>query len=259
MTIETWPNSPRIQDAFDRLSQIPEGREIVALLKTHNIELSIDNNYARSATTSVNMSIKDARYRYGKMSIVFGNLPDGNLIQALVHEAQHLRQHLCGLVNPTAIVDEEQIKLLHRFLEADAQTIATDIAFKLKQLGDETPWIAAQQVGYSDMCNAYEHAYRQDNSSINNGRAMAAAFNAWFGSDERLKHYDSDTETVHIPFLQRLLKTNTAHGLQGGHLKSAWYKAIGNIGKRPFNYLDQTGAAVKSPSYTRLIPHADKI
>lgn len=255
MTIETWPNSPRIKDAFDRLSKIAEGKEIVDLLTSLGVELIIDTSYPQSATTTVSMSVKNREYTYGKMSIKFGDLPDGNLIQAIVHEAQHIRQHIAQLVNPYVVVPDDQMKMLHRCLEADAQTVATDIAFKLKFAGDDTPWLAAQQVGYADMCEAYEDAYNNDPCSIETGMAMRAAFDAWFSSDDRLKSYDQDTENVHIPFIKTLMDTNPEHGLRKGSLRNEWYKAIGRVAQRPFNYLKKSAAKdISAPYYKRFLP-----
>ena len=178
----------RIQGILDRLKKAPEGAAVVEFIKQNNIVFSLEedqDNYASS--TAIIIGIKDGIYTYkNPLVILRESLSDDNLTQAIVHEVGHLKQHLQGVGNPDRILSEDQYILFYRAAEADAQAWATQVAWGLKQAGDEAPWKAAKDVGYADICDAYEKAVLFDPSSATDGRARREAFDAWFARDSRL-------------------------------------------------------------------------
>lgn len=207
---ENWPEDPRLQKAVATLSRIPAGREIVQMLRDKNICLTCNDAYAGSATTFVTVSkIEKGTFKYSHLGIHFGALPEGNMIQALVHEATHIRQHLEQRGYPPYLATDAQYKAHARALEAEAQAAATDIAWQLKNAGiTDDAWAAVKQVGYADVAAAYEQA------AANGGQAREAARSAWYKNTARLSGYDADITNHLIPYYRNLLSANAKHGLR---------------------------------------------
>jgi len=200
--------APEIRAALDTLARIPQGRAIVNMLRDNSIYLSRNAGYTGSATTFVSVEkIKNGRVTYSHLGIHFGALPAGNMVQALVHEAVHIRQHLEQRGYPDRILSQRDHIAFARAQEAEAQAQATHIAWQLKQAGYPNAYTAVKQVGYGDIAQAYEGALGTGKDPVKAAKA------AWYNNPTRLANYDADIKNHLIPYFKGLLKNNPGHGL----------------------------------------------
>lgn len=235
-------SSARLESIFQRLSTVPEGKQIVDFLKTNGIAIVFKSKGVNFAASNVIISrVKNGHIHYGNCSIMLNeNLNDDNLLQSLVHEAQHMRHHLAGLGNPDFWPDsEEEHCLLRRIQEADAQATATYITYILKQQGDSGPYNEVLQTDYAPMCHAFEAACKNTPDALHNGTATRAAFDKWFDSEYQTRFYDRDTVLNHIPFLKGQLWAYPDHGLKEKALTEEWIVKIGALA--PVNYMTLPG------------------
>ncbi len=232
----------RIAGILARLSKAPEGREVVDFLKNSGVKIELQDdpiNWAASTLTIID--VKDGVYSYKDPVIILKkDLPDDNMLQAIIHESQHLRQHLSGVGNPDRILTPEQYILFYRASEADAQAACTLVTWKLKRAGDDGPWQEAGRVGYQDICNAFEKIVGEDPSSLDDGRAKRAAFDAWFDNPARLAGYNKATIDHMIPFLQAGRAIFKDHGMPEAPLDAGWPQKLHAASPAP--YLLQDGA-----------------
>lgn len=235
------PHAARIDDILARLASVSEGYEIVTFLNDQKIEICFEENTLAAASSSLVIDrIEEGKYIYAGRKIILGNgLDDDNIAQALVHEAQHMRHHMNDLGNPDMLLSLEDHKLFRAVQEVDAQAAAIDVTFKMKLAGDTGPYEKTAEIGYEDMCRAYEAAYEADPQSIYDGRAKRAAFEAWFTKASRVEHYDRDTENLHEKVIENLCAKSKSHGLSAGALESDWVKRIGALSG--VNYLNLPG------------------
>ena len=246
--------SRRIGDAMSRLANLPEGQRILSSLSQNNVNVELDTTYPGSATCLATIAeVRSGRYAYKSLSQKFGDLPDGNLVQAMIHETEHIDQHAAGILIPPALLNEEDHMLWQRILEADAQAEATHVSFLMHLRGDKTPFIAVHGVGYTDMAQAYENAYARDQGAICNGTAKRAAFDAWFSNDFRVAAYDRDTQKHLIPYINDLLQKNPDHGLPSGTLKKEWVQTMGCLAGCA-NYLNHGPDVLTDPYYRQNLP-----
>lgn len=243
----------RVRRLFDRLSRAPEGEAVVAFLKAAGVRIELQENpYNWAASTLTITKIENGLYSYEKPVIILKeSLSDDNLLQAIVHEAGHLNQHLSRTGNPDRILSEEQCILFYRVAEADAQALAAETAWALKQAGDPGPWEAAKFVGYGDICDAYEKAVTEDPSAVSGGRAKRAAFDAWFGNPERLAGYNQATVEGMIPFLEKGREIFKGHGLAEKPLDGGWLAKLDAAAIRPYLRLAGFRDILADPWYAR--------
>jgi hypothetical protein len=162
------------------------------------------------------------------------SLSDDNLLQAIVHESQHLRQHLSGTGNPDRILTMDEYILFYRAAEADAQAACTLVTWKLKEAGDAGPWKMAGEVGYQDICDAFEKLATNDPAAVNDGRAQRAAFDAWFENPARLASYNRATADFMVPFLEKGRDIFKNHGMTEGRLDVSWLKKLNAASSTPY-------------------------
>ena len=243
----------RIQTILDRLKKAPEGAAVVDFIKQNNIVFSLEedkDNYASS--TAIIIAIKDGIYEYkNPLVILRESLSDDNLAQAIVHEVGHLRQHLGKVGNPDRILSQDQYILFYRAAEADAQAWATQVAWALKQQGDAGPWQAAKDVGYADICDAYEKTVMEDPSSASDGRARREAFDAWFAKDSRLAGYNRSTADRMISFLEKGREIFKSHGMEQKPLDATWLKKLESCTPDMYLHLDGYRDPLTDPFYSR--------
>lgn len=233
----------RIQRIVDRLKKTPEGEAVVDFIKHNNVVFEIaeaPSNWAASTATII--GIKNGVYEYkDPMVVLKENLTDDNFVQAIVHEIGHLNQHLQKVGNPDRILTKEEYILFYRVAEAEAQAWATEVAWSLKEAGDPGPWQAAKNVGYHEICDAYEMAVKNDPTAVADGRARRIAFDTWFEDEGRLAYYNKATTDDMIPFLEHgREKIFTTHGMSEGKLDDSWIKKIENCSS-PTPYLHHPG------------------
>ncbi|TNE32235.1 MAG: hypothetical protein EP349_02145 [Alphaproteobacteria bacterium] len=234
-------HAARCDDILARLATVSEGYDMVTFLNDHKIEICFEKDALFEAASSLTIDrIENGKFIYVEAKIILNeSLHDDNIAQALVHEAQHMRHHMNDLGNPNRLLSLEDHQLFRAMQEADAQATAIDVTFKLKLAGDGGPYEKTAEIGYDDMCRAYEAAYEADPQSIYDGRAKRAAFDVWFTKPSRVRHYDSDTENLHEKVIENLCAESENHGMEDGLLKKKWAKKIGTLSG--VNYLDLPG------------------
>lgn len=230
----------RIAGILERLGRVPEGRELVAFLEKNAVSIDLQEdpaNWAASTLTITN--IENGIYSYVSPVIILKkDLSDDNLLQAIVHESQHLHQHLKGVGNPDRILSQEEYILFYRAAEADAQAACTYITWKLKENGDEGPWKEAGRVGYQDICDAFAATVAADPVSLEDGRARRAAFDAWFTNDNRLAGYNKATVDHMIPFLEQGRDIFKNHGMTKASLDASWLEKLNGVTPEPYLLAD---------------------
>jgi hypothetical protein len=257
-------NNPaaRLERLYARLSAVPDGAEVVEMLKRNNVAVTFDPDKEYGANTTINFGHTNGRdINYSSFEIVTcGQSGDDWLIQAIVHESQHVRHHVNRLGNPEFERTLEQECILRRIQEADAQTKATEICWLLKQAGDAGPWEAAENSIYAGMCAAYE---AEMNRSGDRAASRRAAFDAWF-LDDRLYFYDYNT-LINNYFCKdgAVVQNDSAtaymfkEGLKPAESAAALASAlekIGGLSAGAGNYLARPGtAAIDGPPYSRLL------
>jgi hypothetical protein len=224
----------RIDGLLARLDKVPEGKLVADFIRDNKVTIRLEedpDNWAASTLTIT--GIRDGNYSYKKPVIILKkDLADDNLVQAIVHEAQHLKQHLSGVGNPDRILSEAEYILFYRAAEADAQAACTHVAWKLKESGDAGPWEAAKFVGYDDICDAYEKAVGE---GADDAKAQRTAFDAWFGRDSRLAGYNKATAENMIPFLKKgREEVFKDHGLEEKPLDSSWLQKLDRASHFPY-------------------------
>lgn len=224
----------RIGGLLARLDRVPEGKAVADFIRNNGVEIRLEkdpDNWAASTLTIT--GIKDGIYSYKNPVIILKkDLTDDNLVQAIVHEAQHLKQHLSGVGNPDRILSEKEYILFYRAAEADAQAACTHVAWKLKEAGDAGPWEAAKFVGYGDICDAYEKAA---NDGADDAKATRSAFDAWFGKASRLAGYNKATAEHMMPFLKKgREEVFKDHGLEEKPLDNSWLQKLDRAAHSPY-------------------------
>lgn len=236
-------SADRITGILDRLSKAPEGKAVVAFLKNNAVEIDLQEDPVNWAASTLTITrLKDGVYSYKDPVVILkSGLSDDNLLQALVHESQHLRHHLNAVGNPDRVLSQEQYILFYRAAEADAQANCTLVTWKLKEAGDPGPWKAAGDVGYRDICDAFEKTVTEDPSSLNDGRAQRAAFDAWFLKTERLAGYNKATVDHMIPFIKKgREEVFRDEGMKQAPLDASWLTKLESLSAQP--YLTGIGA-----------------
>ncbi|MEZ0225294.1 MAG: DUF6782 family putative metallopeptidase [Alphaproteobacteria bacterium] len=246
-------SADRVKSILDRLSKVPEGRAVVDFLKNNAVKIDLQDdpeNWAASTLTITD--VVNGVYAYKNPVIILKkSLSDDNLLQAIVHESQHLRQHLSGTGNPDRILSQEEYILFYRASEADAQAACTFLTWKLKETGDAGPWKMAGKVGYQDICDAFEKIATADPESLNDGRAQRAAFDAWFENTGRLKDYNKATIDSMIPFLEEGRDIFKKHGMTQGALDESWLKKLHVVSPSPYLVQDAGKNILTDAHYSR--------
>jgi len=227
-------SADRIEGLLARLETVPEGKAVVDFIRANKVDIQLKKDPANWAASTLTITgIKDGLYSYKDPVIILKkSLTDDNLLQAIVHESQHLKQHLSGVGNPDRILSEKEYILFYRASEADAQALCTHVTWKLKEAGDAGPWEAAKFVGYGDICDAYEKAVTD---GADDAKALRAAFDAWFDNPARLAGYNKSTAESMIPFLKKgREEVFKGHGLTENPLDSTWVDKLDKAAYQPY-------------------------
>lgn len=242
----------RVARLLATLDAVPAGQHIAEFIRAHQVAIRLEENPVNwAASTATITGIKDGLYSYKDPVIIFkASLSDDNILQAIVHETQHLRQHFGHAGNPDHVLSEEEYILFYRAAEADAQATCTDVAWQLKEAGLPGAWDAARYVGYGDISDAYKKAVEANPDAAANGDAKRAAFNAWFDDPHRLAGYNEAIVDWMIPFLAKGREIFKGHNMTEGRLDATWLQRLNDISPEP--YLAAFGAApLQDPRYRK--------
>jgi hypothetical protein len=124
-----------------------------------------------------------------------GGLSRWEMTLILAHELRHLDQNRRGFVPSLTISMSENIRLSFA-MEADAQAIATLLAWSAHEAGDLTLWRALEALERAeDIAAAFADAVT---AGATPAGATRAAFSAWYGSPWRLERYGAAAAASHL-------------------------------------------------------------
>lgn len=244
----------RLQNIFNQLAVIDEGQQVLDFLSQNAVDVVFDRNNPQYAAGNFTVTgIKGSRFLYGSCFIDCNStLNDHNLLQAVIHESQHIKHHLNDLGNPGFWPSDEDHCLIRRVQEADAQATTTKIVYLLKEAGYPGPYQEVMNTIYAPLCDAFAAACQADPQALHNGAAKRAAFDCWFDNDGNIQHYDRNTVLHQKPFLQARLYENPHHTIRSGGIREKWLKKIGALSC--VNYMDLPGyPKITSSCYRRNI------
>ncbi|HYD18659.1 MAG TPA: DUF6782 family putative metallopeptidase [Patescibacteria group bacterium] len=226
----------RIECIMTRLRKVPEGEAVATYIRENNVRIDLTDNPVHLAASSLIINgIRDGIWDYEKPVIFLKRgLNDDNLLQAIVHEVGHINQHLSKVGNPDRILSETETILFYRAAEADAQALATEVTWALKQAGDAKPWNETCKVGYGDICAVYEKTVTSAPESIADGRAKRAAFDAWFDNPARVAGYNDSTVNDMIPWLTKMRGVFQNSNMQEKPLDEGWVQKLDGIGPKSY-------------------------
>ncbi len=177
----------RLNNALEELSTIPEGRELVDLIKKNGTELKLDPSplYMGGRAGNIHgVSSKDGYQLSPGTVVVAGFATRGEIVGVLAHELQHHRQNVTKTLEPFSQTIPSPIEQLwfNRCIEADAQATAVDIAWKLKEAGKPKTWNAMKEdlSAFGKIARAYGKAVKHDPESVKDGSAKRVAYDEWF-------------------------------------------------------------------------------
>ncbi len=241
----------RIEGLMNRLRKVPEGQAVVTFIEYNKVEiLLLENPMYTASSGAIITNCKDGKYYYKDPKVYLkASLTDDNLIQAMIHEVEHLNQHLSGVGNPDRILSQEDCILFYRAAEADAQATCTDICWRLKQAGDAGPWNEAGNVGYKEICDAYEKLVTADPAALEDGRARRAAFDAWFDRKGGLEYYNHAIINDMIPFLEKGREIFAQNNMKPGFLDESWVDKLDGISNQPYLKLEGERSLLHDEKY----------
>ncbi|GAB5389995.1 MAG: hypothetical protein Alpg2KO_29630 [Alphaproteobacteria bacterium] len=174
----------------------------------------------------------------------------GGLVAALSHELRHGWQSTRGDYFKMTRYRPADAALIKRHLEADAEAVAAQIAWELKEQGWDRAW-TTDHAWFADMYQSFEREVTRRKASLKDGRAVAAAHQQWFRNRERVDFYDRWTLAWwKIDF------DAIGPQLPLKHVKAQSLRKLGALGKG-LNYMKHTSFPHPiSPPFT--LPFTDK-
>jgi len=199
----------RINRALNTLSQVPEGRELVGLLKAANIPVRMEGDllYKNAAFFSNLTASENGQLRALPMHIIVPAYSNhGRLVAHLAHELRHLQQAMNDVLYLGSSKQVSPVENLwyNRAIEADASATSVDISYKLHQAGHSDAWreINRGRTWPTSIAKSYETAVKRDPAALVNGAAKRAAYDSWFDAkaalgDKLTQIYTSQGLTMH--------------------------------------------------------------
>ena len=131
---------------------------------------------------------------------VRAQMPRGRKVAFLAHELAHVTQHPAHSDN--RYFPAEDLLLLRRSREADAEATAVRIAWQLRQRGFASAWNSRKGTVYRDILRSFAQAMAPASGDAAELRAARAAYDQWFRRQARLDLYDRMT----LAHLERISK-----------------------------------------------------
>ena len=250
----------RLVTALDKISSIPEGKALVDQFAQSGAALTLENG---KRDTGGRFSPIYAVQPEGHVATLAARIAatgasgEGRLVAVLLHELEHFHQSQTRNLTPMSlgkIPSPEETLVHNRFIEADAQAAATDLAYQLKQKGLPEAWNALHdKADHREIAEAYEAAVKADPEAGGNGYAKRAAFDAWFTAkvtpDEKLSTYYDHIGVDFFPD-EKLIENMSKNGAKPAPMTVEDYRRLGEQ-VSGVNYLDLPGAKpLDDPFYT---------
>lgn len=239
----------RINRALDTLSQVPEGRELVGLLKAANIPVRMEGDlFYKDAVFFSNLKASEGgQLRALPMHIVVPPYSNhGRLVGHLAHELRHLQQAMNDVLYLGSSKQVSPVENLwyNRAIEADASATAVDISYKLHQAGHSDAWreINRSRTWPTSIAKSYEAAIKRDPAALANGNAKRAAYDSWFEARGSLGDKLSEVYTSQGLHRHRVEASLHQENLRAPlrHLTADDIKKLGAM-SGGVNYLDTPG------------------
>jgi hypothetical protein len=159
-----------------------------------------------------------------KQIILRTGLPVVQQLLVMTRELRRAAQHRQGALIHPLLFHPDHAVVINRVQSADLMTMMVRVAWELRLAGDPEAWDYLDQNGYQDMTRSLAREALGDFRSLNNGRAMAAAFESWFLS-ERCRGFDrsliqnmlADYQSISIKLTQATSGPDPSVGGGRGH------------------------------------------
>ncbi|MDE1152633.1 MAG: hypothetical protein PW788_08865 [Micavibrio sp.] len=185
----------RINRAFGDISSIPEGRDLVNMVQSTGAQITIAPDLTRSgAVHKSRAEATDGQWvtQGGPIELTAFNT-HGSLTATLVHELQHRKQMLGGVIDPLNSKIPSPIESLwyDRAIEADAEATAIDLSYKMSKAGKPAAWDHLQRSNFSPHAvKGYKAAIEANPNALQDGTAKRAAFDGWFQDSKNKNEVD---------------------------------------------------------------------
>ncbi len=150
----------------------PYGQHAIAMLKKHDYTLVLT-----SAEKLQGLCDHDKKTVY-----LGANFDDERLAFTLVHEAAHAEQYSKYTPNAFGHNNLKSEIMVTRILEADADAKAMMYAYDMKERGDNSIYEKMAKDS-PEIAYAFEESISNKPENLHNGKALEAAFDAWFDND----------------------------------------------------------------------------
>lgn len=253
----------RINRALEDISSIPEGKALVDQARANGIPIELDTRpYARGGVHSGENSILNGQMiRTSKGIGLQGYATHGTIVSMLTHELRHAQQTHKNVITgfDDKILSPVESIWHNRFIEADAEATATDIAWKLKESGKPDSWKALKKkANYTGITDAYEKAATENPSAVSSGHAKRAAFDEWFSASTKYGHKVTDVynaQAIRNYPARSDLEKMASHGKPFGGLETRQLQKLGALDGSMINYLElPEGKPLDSPHYRSGMP-----
>ena len=166
----------------------------------------------------------------------------------MVRELRRAWQHRQGALLHPLMFHPDQAIVVNRIQAADMMTMMVRTAWELHLAHENDVWNMLESGDHHDLTRAIAREARADFRALNNGRAMAAVFEAWFMS-ERCRSYDRK-------LIQEMLADYQGYVFKAGHEDSSkvlTQQLLSALGSLPYgkNYLSPHAATILAdPMFT---------
>ncbi len=191
------PDQEKIDRIKKRISAVPEGKDLMDYIESKNTKIIIKD-------TNENWGGEyDARYDYTNIgknnqpniiaNTIYLNkkVSEDRLVGILLHEAWHLKQFNNGFAEMPVNGSAENFCYFYSMLEADAQSNALEICYKMRMLGDNKAWSEFSDPNKFIYEKTVEINKKTGHDAIKSGAAKQSFISFWFANTEYKEVYDT--------------------------------------------------------------------
>jgi len=256
----------RLQRAYNDISSVPEGKQLVNLMQTTNADIRLMPSPTQGGGVHITSlpKVEDGNMLSDPLGInVAGFTSRGEMTAILIHEMQHRKQLFGDVLSPmnTKIPSPIETLWYNRVTEADAQATAIDIAYKMSKAGKPHAWEHLQKSNFSPHAvKGYQDAVDANPAALTDGTAKRAAFDGWFQDVKGTKGVDL-ARVYNNQGLSKWIATQQIEklALEGGKplapLTHADIAKVGVLSAASFagaNYLDLPGGRPLTDAFYRV-------
>lgn len=169
----------------DKLCEVPLGKSLVGTAKEKNVRFAYDESLSAGEATFKPCGVKVLLSPYSSFE---------QQVLSMSHELRHAWQDFSGLSSLKAQYLFDYIVNV-RFSEADAFGVETQVAWEMDKKFPNQGYWKHHKRAYKTMCKAFEAVASDAPETLENGKALKAAFNGWF-VDRIRPQYDQGAVTA---------------------------------------------------------------